>query len=215
MIGIMEQTLDRDVEDTQSSQKRRQILDGASRVFMESGYEGASMSLIAREAGVSKGTLYVYFPGKEELFSAVVSDACQQSAGPAFDNLDREPDLFKAMSLAGRGFLTFLLRPQTQAIYRVVIAESEKFPELGRRFYASGPQVNLERVAGFLRRKIASGELTIEDPDLAAMQFMELCKSGVMQQRQMRVIDGASPARIEHVVDSAVRLFLRGYRGAP
>lgn len=198
--------------ETDDSPKRSQILEGARQVFLEAGYEGASMSLIAREAGVSKGTLYVYFPGKEELFAAVVRQACQMSAGPAFDMLAREPDIFRAMCLAGKGFLNFLLRPETLAIHRVVIAESAKFPELGRAFYAAGPAVNIERVGDFLRTRVASGDLEIDDPELAAMQFLELCKAGLLQKRQMQIIDTPSPERVDYVIEQAVRLFLRGYR---
>lgn len=208
----MEQILDAVAQGADASPKRSQILEGARQVFLAAGYEGASMSLIAREAGVSKGTLYVYFPGKEELFAAVVRQACQISAGPAFDMLERESDLFKAMCLAGRGFLNFLLQPETVAMYRVVIAESAKFPELGRAFYAAGPAVNIERVSQFLRSRVASGDLEIDDPELAAMQFIELCKTGLLQKRQMQIIDTPTPERVDYVIEHAVRLFLRGYR---
>ena len=60
----------------EDSSKRRQILDGASKVFMEFGFDGASMGEIARAAGVSKGTLYVYFDNKEQLFQAIVQEEC-------------------------------------------------------------------------------------------------------------------------------------------
>src|SRR5436853_5369027 len=67
------------------SAKRRQILEGARRVFLAQGFDAASMGEIARAAGVSKGTLYVYFENKEELFAAIVREECQAQAEQIFD----------------------------------------------------------------------------------------------------------------------------------
>ena len=62
------------------SAKRRQIVDGARAVFLSRGFDAASMNDIARAAGVSKGTLYVYFRHKEQLFEAIVDQECEAQA---------------------------------------------------------------------------------------------------------------------------------------
>src|SRR5436189_5383171 len=90
--------------------KRRQIIDGACRMFLAQGFDAASMGSIAREAGVSKGTLYVYFKSKEELFEAIVEEQCRQQADQIF-NLDNEADVETELRRVGVEFARFLCRP--------------------------------------------------------------------------------------------------------
>jgi AcrR family transcriptional regulator len=196
----------------QEPEKRRQILDGATRVFLSTGYEGASMSVIAQAAGVSKGTLYVYFTNKEALFNAVVEDYCRIHAEPVFDSLDAGTPLDVALFDCGRRYVTALTNAACQAIYRLAIAESAKFPELGRMFFETGPQLSITRVADFLKARVAGGELVIEDFELAAAQFLELCRATCFMPTLLKVTEQPSPERIERVAADAVRIFLAAYR---
>ncbi|MCE9648614.1 MAG: TetR/AcrR family transcriptional regulator [Parvibaculum sp.] len=192
--------------------KRAQILEGAKRVFLAEGYEGASMSLIAREAGVSKGTLYVYFANKEALFAAFIEDQCRRTTADVFEVLNGGDPAHEVLGEFGRRFLNFKLSPEPHAIERLVIGESSKFPELGRAFYNAGPKTGVGRLTDFLRRRIAAGELDIDDPALGADQFLGLCMADLMLKRRMSVIETATPQRIGYIVDRAVDVFMKAYK---
>jgi len=208
--GVMENG---EVDSAQAeSAKRSQILEGARRAFLAYGYEGTSMSLIAREAGVSKGTLYVYFCNKEALFSAFIEGQCRTQGGTAFDVLNSDAPVGEVLPVFGRRFVEFILEESSHVIRRLVVAESGKFPELGRAFYESGPRQMATQLADYLKRRIEAGELDIDDPQLAAVQFIGLCKADLDLKRQMSVIETATPQRIGYIVDQAVRLFLDAYR---
>ncbi|HEY4342739.1 MAG TPA: TetR/AcrR family transcriptional regulator [Parvibaculum sp.] len=192
--------------------KRVQILDGAKSVFLAEGYEGASMSLIARAAGVSKGTLYVYFANKEALFAAFIEAECLRTTADVFEVLKGGGTAREVLAAFGRRFLGFKLSKEPHAIERLVIGESSKFPELGRAFYNAGPKTGIARLTDFLRRRIETGELDIDDPTLAAEQFIGLCMADVMLKRRMSVIETATPQRIGYIVDHAVDVFLKAYK---
>ncbi|MBN9072699.1 MAG: TetR/AcrR family transcriptional regulator, partial [Rhizobiales bacterium] len=77
--------------------KRRQILDGARRIFIEMGFDAASMNDITRAAGVSKGTIYVYFASKEELFEALVDEEREVIFAGLYRALDTTEDLRESL----------------------------------------------------------------------------------------------------------------------
>jgi AcrR family transcriptional regulator len=109
-------------------EKRRQILDGAREVFLARGFDAASMGDIAAAAGVSKGTLYVYFENKQKLFAALVAEQCRQTAERAFvlDAVDQ--DARAALTKLGKSFIDGLTRPQHVATIRIVTAVAGKLP---------------------------------------------------------------------------------------
>src|SRR5690242_2971400 len=116
---------------TEDSAKRRQILDGARAVFLSQGFDAASMGEIARAAGVSKGTLYVYFESKEDLFQAIVQQQCQAQAESLFD-LDGD-DVEAVLTRLGVGFVSFLCQPDKASPLRTVIAIADRMPEIGKQ----------------------------------------------------------------------------------
>ena len=138
----------------EESSKRRQILDGARKVFLELGFDGASMGEIARAAGVSKGTLYVYFPDK------------------AAFNFDPARDVDTTLPEFGRAYVAVLCRPGGGSAIRTVMAIAERMPELGSRFYTHVIAHTVDRFAAYLEARAALGELEIDDYQLAAWQFM-------------------------------------------
>jgi AcrR family transcriptional regulator len=115
--------------------KRRQILDGAMRVFLDKGFDAASMSEIARAAGVSKGTLYVYFADKQSLFDAIVQERCHIHAERVFEFDHTDHAVEEVLSRLGVDFATVMCRPENFSGVRAVIAIAERMPELGRKFY--------------------------------------------------------------------------------
>jgi AcrR family transcriptional regulator len=195
----------------QDPEKRRQILSGAREVFLERGFDAASMGDIARAAGVSKGTLYVYFQNKEDLFAALVSSECNETAERLFV-LDRnEPDVEKVLSTLGHSFITAMVRPEHMATLRTVIAIGSKFPVISHRFFEAGPCQGIRRLSDFLSAKVEQGLLDIEDVEQAASQFLSLCKDGITIPILMGSAESPDPAHTEKVVRGAVHLFMSAY----
>ena len=119
--------------------KRRQIIDGARAIFLAQGFDAASMNDIARAAGVSKGTLYVYFKHKEELFEAIVQQECDAQAEGIFDLDPNDHDVEGVLKRMGVAYVKFLCRPEKASAIRTVIAIADRMPEVGRKFYEAGP----------------------------------------------------------------------------
>src|SRR5881628_1996914 len=103
----------------EESSKRRQILDGARRLFLDLGFDGASMGEIARAAGVSKGTLYVYFTDKSALFEAILEEEALEHGQVAF-NFDPLRDAETTLRDFGLAYIRLLCRPGGGSAIRTV-----------------------------------------------------------------------------------------------
>jgi AcrR family transcriptional regulator len=190
--------------------KRRQIMDGARTVFLSAGFDGASMNDIARSAGVSKGTLYAYFTSKEELFEAIIRGEFAQSA-ERLCVFKREGDVRSMLTDFGVRLILRMSEPGTRALARVVIAAVEKFPNVGRAFFESGPLYGATRLADELKALEAAGALKVPDPERAAWQFIDLCQSYVYKRLLFGVVESLSLEEIEGAVNAGVEVFLRAY----
>lgn len=188
-----------------------QVLEGARKVFMADGFEGASVDDIAKQANVSKATLYSYFPDKRLLFMEVANQECARQSQSAIDNIDMSAAPRQVLSQAGRHFLRFITSKFGQQVFRICVAESDRFPEIGRAFYRSGPERMRAEMAEYFTGSIARGELKIDDLALAADQFGELCKADLWPRLMFGVITSVTEADIERVVDGAVETFLARY----
>lgn len=195
----------------EDSSKRRQILDGARKVFMDLGFDGASMGEIARAAQVSKGTLYVYFADKCALFEAILEQEALQHGQVAF-NFDPARDVETTLKDFGRAYNRLLCRPGGGSAIRTVMAIAERMPDLGRRYYARVLDKSINRLSDYLNTHVASGDLAIDDCDLAASQFIELCKASLFLPFVFQAAPAPSEERMSEVVDSATRMFLAAYR---
>jgi AcrR family transcriptional regulator len=195
----------------EDSSKRRQIIDGARKVFMDLGFDGASMGEIARSAGVSKGTLYVYFADKSRLFEAIVEEESLEQGKVAF-NFDPARDVEITLMDFGQAYIQLLCRPGGGSATRTVMAIAERMPEVGRRFYHNVIALTISKLAGYLEAHVRSGDLAIEDCQLAAMQFMQMCQASLFMPFIFQAAPAPSTARIATVVGSATRMFLAAYR---
>jgi AcrR family transcriptional regulator len=198
-------------QDLRSPEKERQILDGAAMAFAQDGYEGASMSHIAAMAGVSKGTLYNYFAGKKDLFAAFVQRECTQRLLLIFDEIDGADPVQDTLLRIGHRLLDMLLSESGLLIYRVVVAEAQKFPELSEAFFEAGPRRAMIRMTALIAEQVKAGQLTVDDPEFAAEQLFTLMQTRLVIKRRMGLIGHVSEAEIARVVQEAVKLFLRGY----
>ncbi|MBE9063887.1 TetR/AcrR family transcriptional regulator [cf. Phormidesmis sp. LEGE 11477] len=194
-----------------TSPKAQQILEGARTVFLESGYEGASTIKIAHEAGVSKGTLYNYFPDKEKLFMAVMEGECKKQAAAIFEVEDLSASIEITLRELAQNYVGLCFSPFIH-IYLLAITEASRFPALARAFYDSGPQLAFRRLTQLLAGAAAKGELKIDDLDLAAHQFSQLCKADLFEKRLFQVKLSATAEDINYIADSAVDAFLQLYR---
>jgi AcrR family transcriptional regulator len=195
----------------EDSSKRRQILDGARRVFLDLGFDGASMGEIARAAGVSKGTLYVYFADKSRLFEAILEQEALGQGNEAF-NFDSERDAATTLGEFGRAYIELLCRPGGGSAIRTVMAIAERMPDVGRRYYEHVLEKTIGRLAAYLEARVKTNELAIPDCRLAAAQFMQMCQASLFLPFIFQAAPAPSPERIRMVVESAVRMFLAGYR---
>jgi len=195
----------------EDSSKRRQILGGARKVFMDLGFDGASMGEIARSAGVSKGTLYVYFTDKCRLFEAIVEQEMLQQDEVSFD-LDPARDAPTTLKEFGEAYVALLCRPGGGSAIRTVMAIAERMPEVGRRYYERVLDRIINRLAAYLQARVKAGELAIDDCQLAASQFVQTCHASLFLPFLFQAAPAPSAERIAKVVDSATRMFLAAYR---
>jgi AcrR family transcriptional regulator len=191
--------------------KRRQIVQGARTIFLQHGFDAASMNDIARAAGVSKGTLYVYFENKEQLFEAIVHEECQVHAEATFDFDHNDRDVEGTLSRLGAAYIEFLCRPEKASALRTVVAIADRMPEIGRAFYETGPAVGIARLAAYLKAQNEAGVIAVDDCELAAAQFLDACQSTLFKPVLFNFREAPKTDAIAHVVGTAVRGFLRAY----
>ncbi len=194
--------------------KQRDIAEAATRLFMAQGYAAVSMDAIARAAGVSKATLYAYFASKDRLFASLIGTACTRTGTTSLEFSEDEVDLRGALTQLGDRMLRFMLEPQSLAIYRVVMAEAARFPELGRAFYDRGAGASRRRLAAWLEQQMQAGRLLARDPGLAAEQFVGLLRTHLHMRALLGIDPPPSDAEIETTVAAAVETFLRAYAPA-
>jgi AcrR family transcriptional regulator len=193
--------------------KRRQIIDGACRVFLERGFDAASMGEIAREARVSKGTLYVYFKSKEELFEAIVEEQCNAQAEQIFTFDSQERDVEAVLTRLGDAFVHFMCRREGGiSPLRTVIAIADRMPELGAKFYRAGPALGISSLKAYLEAQIAAGVLKPHDSEVVAAQFIDSCLSLTFKPMLFNFAGPPNDEQIKRVVRSAVHAFATAYR---
>jgi AcrR family transcriptional regulator len=191
--------------------KRRQILEGARRTFMALGFDGASMGQIARAAGVSKGTLYVYFDSKESLFQAIAADEIRLQGAEIFSLDVGNHDVEKVLTMLGNAFVRFVCMPERMPALRTIVAICERMPEVGRKFYEAGPANGIACLTRYLVAQQDAGLLKLDDPRLAANQFLEACLGPIFKPLLFCSTTQIDEDEVERSVRSAVRTFLAAY----
>lgn len=193
------------------SPKRQLMLEAAAALFMAHGYGTVSMDAIARAAGVSKATLYAHFASKEQLFATIIEQGCHEHLVADSFLPVGEVDLRSALTELGGRVLRFLLEDGKLAIFRVVIGESWRFPELGRAFYEHGPMNFCRVFSAWLAAHQEAGRLAMADPTMAAEQFIGLLRTGLHTRATLGLPPPPSEAEIDATVTAAVDTFLKAY----
>ncbi len=191
--------------------KRKQILDGARRVFMKLGFDAASMNDVTREAGVSKGTLYVYFANKEELFAAMIESERAAFVAAMRTTLEEHEDIETGLHDFGVGFVAHLTDEKVISAMRTVLGVRDRMPALCQRFF-NGPENLRTILRDYLVRYVDAGKLDIADIDLAAAQFLDLSSGSFFKFRLFGSME-KPPSRqeAERVINGAVRMFMATY----
>jgi TetR/AcrR family transcriptional regulator, mexJK operon transcriptional repressor len=196
--------------DARKAERRRAILDIAERTFMEKGFADTSMSTIAAALGGSKTTLWSYFPSKDDLFAAVLDSKISDFQTALDEALIPAGGTAAALSRFGRLFLAKLLSPSSIALHRLIVAESERFPQLGAAFAARGPDRVRNRLTRYMEEEMAAGRLRRNDAQRAARQFIALCQAGCYLDRLWRPVEQIA-SDVEGDVAAAVEGFLRAW----
>jgi len=188
-----------------------QVLEGARQVFLSDGFEGASVDDIAKAAGVSKATLYSYFPDKRFLFMQVAKTECARQADHAIETINMDAPVRQVLNDIALEMMEFITSQFGKRIFRICVGESDRFPELGREFYESGPVLVRDRLVAYFRKAVAGGEIAITDFELAADQFHELCKADLFPRMVFNMTDEFTTDEKKRVVDGAVEMFMARY----
>ncbi|MFK4825521.1 TetR/AcrR family transcriptional regulator [Paenochrobactrum sp. BZR 588] len=192
--------------------KRAQILAGAQKIFFNKSFEAASMNDIARQAGVSKGTLYVYFADKDALFEAICYEYRRDMFSELAGILENGPYNKERIIIFGTVIAQRFLAESAVSAQRIVLGIRDRNPDVTCSFYQSGPKHMLEKLAHYLEHLVELKQLQIADTHLAACQLVDLFFAGLYRPRLFGVItEEEALQRIEYNVKNAVDLFFKGY----
>lgn len=194
--------------------KREVILMAATTVFLRDGYHGTSIDDITILAGVSKPTVYRHYADKAELFGAVtraMMDRLDESFHAEALALDTAGDPYASLRDLARRILTGLLEPDVLRLRRLVIGESERFPELGNAYWTHGFQKGLRTLSEGLQSLAERGRLSLPDPEVAAGQFAGMVLWVPVNQAMLCGSQTVPPEVVDRYVDAGVRAFLAAY----
>lgn len=201
-------TLDR------SERKRGTVLEAATSLFLSKGYDGTTMDEVAALAGVSKPTLYRYFADKERLYAEIVAATTDNIDGLlrlVAEELAASDDPREGLGRLANKFLTALMQPDLLRLRRLVIANAERFPEVGQGWFSRGFGRVLQTLSAVFQRYAANGRLRMDDPLLAADHFAGLVLWIPLNRAMFSGNCDSDPAELARYAQAAVDAFLRGY----
>ena len=196
--------------------RREAILEVASEVFLELGFERASIAEIVRRIGGSKSTIYGYYPSKEALFQAVTLAAGERHIRTAFDELaahDIRSGIHGVLGSFCNKLVRFLCSPQMLATHRMVLAEAGH-SNMGELFYEAGPGRGACELAEFFSAAMENGHLRKADPLVAALQLFSLLNAEIQLRWYYRAPPPLTEQEMQGVAERALATFSRAY-GVP
>jgi len=181
----------------------------AAHCFFEGGFAGTAIEQVAADAGVSKVTIYNQFGDKRGLFTAAVECECEKMRGYFWLAEMPQGSIRERLMAIGEAMLAFLFRPEMMQFERRIAAETEHDPAIGLAFLEAGPRRMKQAFSAWLRHACEAGELVIADTDLAAEQFVALCKG--MCDLEHRFGARVTPPDSQRRLVGAVAMFLAAY----
>lgn len=194
-----------------SMRRRQAFLDAAREVFLESGYEQASMSEIVRRAGGSLATLYAQFGDKLGLFLAMLDWRMGHITENMSLQLSSHTPIRKGLASIGLHFLENTLSRDSIDMYRLIIGLAPRMPEIAQRFMSNGPDSVRGALADYLKDRQDAGELHEDNVTSMASLFLEMLRSGLSTRALMDMDFHPTETDIEDSVNRAVNVFLRAY----
>ena len=191
-------------------ERRAAIVEIAKRSFVEQGYAGTTMSAIAAELGGSKGTLWSYFASKEELFAAVLDEATTAFRGQLDDVLRTRSTLAETVRGFCRSFIEKITSIDGMSLHRMVVAESGRFPEVGKIFSSRGPEPVRQLLTDYFADQIGKGALRRDDPLHVATVLVSLCM-GHLYQRTIWENAIVTAQEIDDEASYVAEVFLRAF----
>lgn len=190
--------------------KHQAIVNAARQVFLGHGFSATTMDMIAESADVSKRTVYKHFDDKHALFAAVVHMLCDKVVPPTLDELEiGESEPVTVLTRLAVQILSNLYAREQIALFRVVVMETQGFPELGALMYEQVAHTE-GLIRDYLMTQQEKGTINLPDPDLAASQFLGLIKTDLQLQLLFGRRKRVSKAEIQKIANTSVDLFLNG-----
>lgn len=205
-----------------SQEKHLAIIQAAKESFLETGFGATSMDAVAERAGVSKRTVYSHFESKVSLFGSVMSHLCDMFGGAIQEQIDRmmeiadkadgpDPEMPEMLRILAVRFLNLLTDPTDVALFRIIIGEASRFPQLGQEFFEKGPKKLSEQLAVYFSRQGELGTITVCDPHEAAWHFLAIVKDPIHLKLLIGLVDTPSKADVEAIAARGVNHFLKIY----
>ena len=190
--------------------KRQQILSAAINLFVEQGYSATSMEQIAKNADVSKQTVYSHFGNKDDLFSASIEQKCESLhiLDLSMHDLSDPQDIL--FQLAQR-IIDIIVSKQTCAVHKICAFESNTYPQVSNIYYQSGPLRVTNEITQLLEKLHQQKILTIENPRHAALQFLNMMKGELWMQIEFNTKERISSKEVDEYLRDSVAFFIRGY----
>ncbi|WEV23883.1 TetR/AcrR family transcriptional regulator [Streptomyces sp. 71268] len=197
-----------------AQQKREAIISAATELFLDRGYDGTSLARIAEAAGVSKSTLFKQFPTKAALFEAIVTESWQRDAGDAAAR-PQAGDLRSGLTAIGHRYADLIGQPRMADLFRIVIAELPRFPELGRTQFQLGKLPYFASVQHYLESEHEAGNAYVPDAESAANQFLGMIANYVLWPRMLLTDWNPATSDIHNAVEEAVQTMLARHTPVP
>lgn len=195
---------------SRSEIKREAILEASKKVFLEHGYDVASMDKIAAKADVSKRTVYSHFNSKEDLFAQTMVSMCITKRAEIEMNFDLDAPIETVLRTIGNTFLDMIFEEESSSLLRILIGQADNFPEIGDVFLDNGPDILETLLGGYLREQEKKGLVQVTEPEEAASSFF----ASLFGVEYITVLvtgrTPPGPAKRKSMVDNAVDRFLRG-----
>jgi TetR/AcrR family transcriptional repressor of mexJK operon len=212
MLGLLAKFRDRSAKLSRTEEKQLAIVEAAEKLFLDKGFGSTSMDDIAKEAGVSKRTVYAHFTSKELLFSSVMEMVCAKVTGSPPEAISEmhyhSPE--QALTQIGEFFLNLILNPNAVALFRNVIAEAPAFPSLGETFYANDSKWLVQQMALLLAEYDRRGELSVPDPHRASEVYFGALKGGPIFRVLVLNKYPDDPSEVQHHIATTVSIMLSG-----
>lgn len=190
--------------------KRQQILKSATTLFTEKGYATTSMALIAKEADVSKQTVYSHFGSKEDLFSASISQKCDSSMLFEMNALNLN-DPYSTLLEIGKRFFSMVTSKEALAVHKICAFESKTYPKLSELFFQAAVERLTNEITKMMNHFDQQSLLDIPEPRYAAIQFLHMVKGEAWMRIEFNTLHQLSEQEVHEYIVNCVEFFLRGY----